>query len=519
MSPLVVLVGPPGSGKSTVGRLLAQRLNVSFRDTDDDIAEYAGQSIPDIFVEHGEEHFRALERRAVADAVNGHDGVLALGGGAVVSDETRALLADQVVAFLSVEMAEAVSRVGIGAGRPLLSMNPRQAMRVLLEQRRPLYNEVADFVVDTERLTAEQVAAELARRLGGPSVVPVGGEAPYDVVIGDDATMAVTDHLGGAHRAAILYSAPLYEHAARIAAYMTGQVEPLLMEVPDAEDGKTVEVAAQCWDGLAEAGFTRSDVVIGVGGGAVTDLAGFVAAGWLRGVAVIQLPTSLLGMVDAAVGGKTGVNIAAGKNLVGAFHPPRAVLCDLSTLGTLPQADRIAGFAEIIKCGFIADPGILDLVEADPAAAVEPGSAVLAELVERAVAVKASVVSGDLRESGRRVVLNYGHTLGHAIEKIERYRRRHGEAVAIGMVYAAVLSRITGRADLVERTRSILARVGLPVSYPSGRLDDLLAAMRLDKKNTGQTQRFVLLDGIGKPTLVDDVTGEQLATAYEEICA
>lgn len=517
MSPVAVLVGPPGSGKSTVGRLLAERLGVPFRDTDADIVQRTGQSIPDLFIEHGEEYFRELECEAVAAAVAEHDGVLALGGGAVLAERTRALLADQRVVFLSVGVSQAVSRVGIGAGRPLLAMNPRQTMRVLMDQRRPLYTEVSDIVVETDELTADRVAAHLARMLGGPSVVKVGGASPYDVVIGPDATMAVADHLGSAHRVAILYSAPMFEHAARVAAFVADRVEPLMIEVPDAEAGKTVEVAAHCWDRLAEAGFTRTDLVIGAGGGAVTDVAGFVAAGWLRGVGVIQLPTSVLAMVDAAVGGKTGVNIAAGKNLVGAFHPPKAVLCDLSTLATLPTADRVAGFAEIVKCGFIADPAILDLIEADPNTAVDPESAVFAELVERAIAVKADVVSEDLRESGRRVILNYGHTLAHAIEKVEEYGRRHGEAVAIGMVFAAVLSRLTGRADVVERTRSILGALGLPTTYPSARWDDVAAAMRLDKKNIGHTQRFVLLDDLAKPVLVDDVTAERLAAAHEEI--
>ncbi|MFD0788343.1 3-dehydroquinate synthase family protein, partial [Micromonospora azadirachtae] len=199
------------------------------------------------------------------------------------------------------------------------------------------------------------------------------------------------------------------------------------------------------WDRLGEAGFTRTDAVVGVGGGAVTDLAGFVAACWLRGVRWVPVATSLLGMVDAAVGGKTGINTAAGKNLVGAFHPPVGVICDLATLDSLPPADLAAGLAEVVKCGFIADPVILDLVEANPAAAVDPTGAVTRELIERAIRVKADVVSGDLRESGVREVLNYGHTLAHAIEKVEGYRWRHGHAVAVGVVYAGALARLAGR--------------------------------------------------------------------------
>jgi len=235
--------------------------------------------------------------------------------------------------------------------------------------------------------------------------------------------------------------------------------------VPDAEAGKAIGVAADCWDRLGAAGFTRTDAVVGVGGGAVTDLAGFVAACWLRGVRAVQVPTSLLGMVDAAVGGKTGVNTAAGKNLVGAFHPPAGVLCDMSTLDTLPAVDLVAGLAEVVKCGFIADPAILDLVEEDP-------DRHLRELTERAVRVKADVVSADLRESGLREILNYGHTLGHAIERHEGYGWRHGHAISVGLVYAAALGRLSGRLDepTASRHRAVLAGLGLPVSLPGRRL-------------------------------------------------
>ncbi|TML27780.1 MAG: iron-containing alcohol dehydrogenase, partial [Actinobacteria bacterium] len=244
------------------------------------------------------------------------------------------------------------------------------------------------------------------------TTIPVTGERPYDVLVGRDLLGALAPLLPGAVQVAVLYAAPLKDYATRVAdALGEAGLRPLPLEVPDAEAGKAVEVAARCWDALGAAGFTRTDAVVGVGGGAVTDLAGFVAACWLRGVRVVQLPTSLLGMVDAAVGGKTGVNTAAGKNLVGAFHPPAGVLCDLSTLDTLPPVDLVAGLAEVVKCGFIADPAILDLIETDRAAAVDPASAALRELVERSVRVKARVVSEDLRESGLREILNYGHTL------------------------------------------------------------------------------------------------------------
>lgn len=289
--------------------------------------------------------------------------------------------------------------------------------------------------------------------------------------------------------------------------------------MPDAEAGKRFEVAADCWDRLGAAGFTRTDAVVGVGGGAVTDLAGFVAACWLRGVPWVPVATSLLGMVDAAVGGKTGVNTAAGKNLVGAFHPPVGVLADLDTLDSLPPADLAAGLAEVVKCGFIADPVILDLVEADPAAAVDPAGPVVRELIERAIRVKADVVSGDLRESSVREVLNYGHTLAHAIEKVERYRWRHGHAVSVGTVYAGELARLAGRLDpaTAERHRRVLTALGLPTSYPAEAWPALLAAMRVDKKTRGSRLRFVVLDGLARPAILDGPDDDLLHAAFREV--
>ncbi|MFD0044086.1 3-dehydroquinate synthase [Pseudarthrobacter scleromae] len=295
----------------------------------------------------------------------------------------------------------------------------------------------------------------------------------------------------------------------------------LIAEIPDAEEGKHIQVAAFCWQVLGQNDFTRSDAIVAVGGGAVTDLAGFVAATWLRGVKVIHMPTSLLGMVDASVGGKTGINTAEGKNLVGAFHPPAAVLADLDTLETLPRNEMISGMAEVIKCGFIADPAILDLVEKDPAAVADPQSDVLRELIERAIAVKAKVVSEDLKESGLREILNYGHTLGHAIELVERYSWRHGAAVSVGMMFAAELARSVGRlsdAD-ADRHRSILESLGLPVTYRRDRWQGLLDGMRRDKKSRGDLLRFVVLDGVAKPGILDVPDTSLLFAAYQEIAS
>ncbi|MFF0824023.1 3-dehydroquinate synthase [Micromonospora haikouensis] len=350
--------------------------------------------------------------------------------------------------------------------------------------------------------------------------IPVGGERPYDVLVGRDLLDSLPTLLPGATRVAVLHAPPLKGLADAIGARLAAAgAAPLLVEVPDAEAGKAIEVAAACWDRLGEAGFTRTDAVVGVGGGAVTDLAGFVAACWLRGVRWVPVATSLLGMVDAAVGGKTGINTAAGKNLVGGFHPPVGVLCDLAVLDSLPPADLAAGLAEVVKCGFIADPVILDLVERDRAAATDPTSPVVRELIERAIRVKADVVSGDLRESGVREVLNYGHTLAHAIEKVEGYRWRHGHAVSVGLVYAGELARLAGRLDpeTTARHRTVLTALGLPTTYRADAWPQLLAAMRVDKKSRGSRLRFVVLDALARPAILEGPDDELLHAAYREV--
>jgi len=350
--------------------------------------------------------------------------------------------------------------------------------------------------------------------------IDVAGERPYQVLVGRNLIGELPSLLGGAAQAGVLFAPPLEGLAQRVAAELRAAgVAVLPIEVPDAEAGKTLDVAARCWDALGGANFTRTDAIVGVGGGAVTDLAGFVAACWLRGVRWVPVATSLLGMVDAAVGGKTGVNTAAGKNLVGAFHSPAGVLCDLTTLDTLPPEDLVAGLAEVVKCGFIADPKILPLVEGEPTAATTPSSAVLRELVERAVRVKARVVSADLTESGLREILNYGHTLAHAIEKVEGYRWRHGHAVSVGLVYAAALAARAGRLDkeTAARHRSVLELLGLPVSYRAQAWPDLLATMRVDKKSRGSRLRFVVLDSLGRPSILDGPSDDLLADVYREV--
>lgn len=354
--------------------------------------------------------------------------------------------------------------------------------------------------------------------------IQVGGTAgtdPYEVLVGRQ----LLDELGGligdqAQRVAIVHPEALAETGETLRADLAGQgFEAVAIQVPNAEEAKTAEVAAYCWKALGQSGFTRTDVIIGVGGGATTDLAGFVAGTWLRGVRWIAVPTTVLGMVDAAVGGKTGINTAEGKNLVGSFHPPAGVLCDLAALDSLPVNDFVSGLAEIIKAGFIADPAILDLIESDPEAARTPAGPHTAELIERSIKVKAEVVSGDLRESGLREILNYGHTLAHAIEKNERYKWRHGAAVAVGMHFAAELGRLAGRLDdaTADRHRTILESVGLPLSYRYDQWPKLLENMKVDKKSRGNVLRFIVLDGLAKPTVLEGPDPAVLLAAYGEV--
>ncbi len=342
----------------------------------------------------------------------------------------------------------------------------------------------------------------------------------YPVVVGPGAMEDIPQHIpGDAKKLLIIHAPALSRIAEQMKEDLSGEREVFLAEVPDAEAAKRVEVAAFCWGILGQLDFQRNDAILGLGGGATTDLAGFVAAAWLRGVALIQVPTTVLAMVDAAVGGKTGVNTQEGKNLVGVFYSPRAVIADTDVLAGLGDNEVKAGMAEVVKCGFISDPTILDVIEANPEQAIDTASEVFVDLVRRAVAVKAAVVGDDFRESGLREILNYGHTLGHAIEHAERYQWRHGAAISIGMVFAAELSRIVANLsdEDVERHRRILGSLGLPLDYPQGRWRTLLATMQKDKKARGGVVRFVVLDGPGKPRVLAIPDESVLFAAYQEL--
>ncbi len=350
------------------------------------------------------------------------------------------------------------------------------------------------------------------------NTVKVKAEHDYSVLIGCEWSSTLIEALANRTRVAIIVSSSFAPDLSNIRSIDS---DVHIFEVPDGEDAKSPATLMTLWNWLGAAGFTRSDVIVGIGGGAITDLAGFAAATWLRGVEWIAVPTSLAGMVDAAVGGKTGVNSDYGKNLIGSFHSPQSVLIDLAFLTTLSKRDFCAGMAEVIKCGFIEDAQILKVANSiDPDNFLSMQDALI-DLVTRAVAVKAKVVSVDFKESFARESLNYGHTLGHAIEMNSKYQMRHGEAVAIGMVFVAELARSRGLItdDVLQQHRDLLNKFGLPISYDRQAWQKLAPLLALDKKARGKTLRFVALNGIGSTVRLEDLTSDELDAAYERISA
>ncbi|MEI7516972.1 MAG: 3-dehydroquinate synthase [Mycobacteriaceae bacterium] len=361
---------------------------------------------------------------------------------------------------------------------------------------------------------------ETAASHTAPVTIDVAVDPPYPVIVGTGLLGELSELLGSRHKVAILHQPVLTQTAEAIRNHLVDKgIEAHRIELPDAEAGKDLQVVAFLWEVLGRIGIGRTDAIVSLGGGAATDVSGFAAATWLRGVDIVHVPTTLLAMVDAAIGGKTGINTDAGKNLVGAFHQPAAVIVDLAMLETLPPNELVAGMAEVVKAGFIADPVILDLIEADPQAAIDPSGSVLPELIRRAIAVKATVVAADEKESALREILNYGHTLAHAIERRERYRWRHGAAVSVGLVFAAELARLAGRLDAatVQRHRDVLMALGLPVSYDADALPELLGYMAGDKKTRSGVLRFVVLDGLAKPGRLEGPDPALLAAAYADV--
>jgi 3-dehydroquinate synthase len=346
--------------------------------------------------------------------------------------------------------------------------------------------------------------------------IHVSADREYDVLIDVDYLAALSDRAQGQARVAVVFSESMKD---RIPHLEAGDCEFFYLPIPDGEAGKSAAVLAQAWNWLGAAGFTRADLIVGIGGGAVTDFAGYLAASWLRGMDWIAVPTTVAGMVDAAVGGKTGINSDYGKNLIGAFHSPIAVLIDPSWLQTLSDRDFASGLAEVVKCGFIADGEILKLMGSKSLADIRASRELTVELIDRSVAVKARVVSGDFKESFNREILNYGHTFGHAVELLSKYSLRHGECVSIGMAFIAYLSEsLSLISPEVSRLHiETLSRLGLPVTYKGAEWPELLAAMKLDKKSRGNTLRFVVIGEIGKTQRLENPIESELIAAYERL--
>lgn len=503
----LVLVGLPGVGKTRVGHLLARDLGVPHLDTDDLVEEEAGCTISELFAHEGEDAFREREAAAVERALSMR-AVISLGGGAVTTARVRELLREVTVIRIDADHDELMRRVTKKSHRPLLASDPEGTLKRLREERDPYYRSVASITFRSSREPATTLARHIGQWVRTPwRSVEITGARNYEVLIGQSIPVS-TVRLAlrpEASKTLIIHPQALTLSAKKLAEDLrqTG-LEVTCAPHLNGEAAKTLEVVESMWDLLGTLKLGRADAIIALGGGATTDMAGFVAATWLRGIDCVCIPTTLLGMVDAAIGGKTGINTAAGKNLVGSFHPPVRVICDLTHLETLDKRELLCGMGEIIKCGFIEDETILSLVESsDRNALLNPASPLLAELVWRAIAVKARVVSADLEELGLREILNYGHTLAHAIERCENYRWRHGEAVAVGCVFAAHLGQSLGflpNKD-VERHVAAFKKVGLPTSYSGAHLDALVEVMLSDKKVRAGQLRFVLLEGIGHPTV------------------
>lgn len=349
-------------------------------------------------------------------------------------------------------------------------------------------------------------------------VVPVRAEREYEVRIDVDYRKELLSLAGTRDKVAVIFSESM---KGQVNGITLGDAEVFYFPVSDSEAAKSTQTLLQLWDWLGAAGFTRSDLIVGIGGGAITDLAGFAAATWLRGIDWIAVPTTVAGMVDAAVGGKTGINSEYGKNLIGAFNSPQSVLIDTSWLSTLSDRDFAAGLAEVVKCGFIKDVEILNLLRGKILSEIRKDLALTTELIERSVKVKGVVVSVDFKESFDREILNYGHTFGHAVELDAKYSLRHGECVSIGMIFVAELSLALGliSEEILASHKDILENLGLPTRYKSSSWESLLGHMRLDKKSRGSTLRFVVLDGLGKTQRVEGPEEGALLIAYEKVCS
>jgi shikimate kinase/3-dehydroquinate synthase len=524
----LVLTGFMGTGKTAVGRAVARRLDREFVDMDAEIEARAGKSIPRIFAEEGERAFRAMEA-ALCEELSAQQGlVLATGGGALVDVANRRAMMDSgTVVCLTCDPAEIVQRIGAGhTDRPLLALTDGQRLRAeverLLAARRPAYAAIP-WHVDTTGRTVDEVVERVLALAGAVTLTVHHPGGAYPIHVGH----GLLDHAGGALRAAgapqggrvALVSnpvvAPLY--AARVgAALRAAGFEPLACTVPDGEQHKTLATVAGLYEQFLAGGLDRGGTVLALGGGVTGDMAGFAAATYMRGVRLAQVPTTLLAMVDASVGGKTGVDLPQGKNLAGAFKQPAVVVVDPGVLATLPAEEVRSGMAEVLKHALLADPQLFAALKTRLPKSCE-GSPQTSEVLARALRVKIDVVEEDPYEEGRRAVLNLGHTVGHALERLSDFRLRHGEAVGIGLVAAARIAARLGRAEpaLVDDVEAALVAWGLPIRCPALEAGAIWAAMAYDKKRRGRALRWVLPRAIGQVEIADDVPREVVLAVLE----
>lgn len=527
----VVLVGLSGTGKSSVGGALAVRLGFEFIDTDAEVVRMAGKPIHQIFAEDGEGVFRRLESDAVRRAMDGRNRVISLGGGAVMEAANRQLLDGSVVVMLEAGVDIMLSRLRGDTTEPrpmLASPDPRMRMAELRAARDPVYRQVAHAVVSTEDVdvfaAAERVATAIDEFVAAGSS-PGFARLSIRAAAGEYQVLLGRGLLGRAGE--LLRDAGLNGRARLIAdATVYGAYGPKLEEVlwregyqvasyqvAAGEGSKSLETAARLYDWLVGTATERRDLVLALGGGVAGDLAGFVAATFLRGLRLIQLPTSLLAQVDSSVGGKVAVNHPSGKNLIGAFYPPSLVVADTATLSTLPRRELSAALAEVVKHGVILDESLFGEIERHAGSLLGLEAGVLEPIIGRSIELKAQVVEQDEREAGIRTILNYGHTIGHAVEAVTDFAKyRHGEAVAIGMVGAAQLAVELGMIDdrVAARQRVLLGRLELPVACPGLAVDRLLAAMGHDKKASEGKLSWVLPEAIGRVVVRRDVPVEQV---------
>ncbi|WP_157202114.1 bifunctional shikimate kinase/3-dehydroquinate synthase AroKB [Massilia sp. Root335] len=528
----IFLVGLMGAGKTTIGRLLARRLDLTFIDSDHEIEARTGATIPWIFEIEGEASFRRREADVIRELTSQNGIVLATGGGAVLNPASRALLAERgTVIYLRASVSSILQRTAHDKNRPLLqTADPRRKLEDLTEQREPLYREIADIVIDTGRPNVQsmvqtildqiaETASADARSKAKPTMneqtcISLNvelGDRSYPIAIGrgllDDSSL-LQRHIGGSGKVAIVTNttvAPLYLEKVAAPLRAAGR-EVVSIILRDGEEYKNWESLNEVFDALLANKCDRKTTLVALGGGVIGDMTGFAAATYMRGVPFVQIPTTLLAQVDSSVGGKTGINHPLGKNMIGAFYQPRAVIADTATLDTLPARELSAGLAEVIKHGAILDAGFFDWIEANIAKLMARDHAALAHAIARSCEIKSDVVARDEREGGLRAVLNFGHTFGHAIESGLGYGEwLHGEAVGCGMVMAADLSRRLGLIDAaaLERVRALVQAAGLPVVAPDLGVERWIELMEVDKKNEGGAIKFILLKPLGSPSITN----------------